>query len=451
MIDVNGIADALGIPCMVSDKMCEAMDEWENAYTDKSSWLTKNIRSMRLPATIAREIKRLTLTEISVSVADDQLKKSINAVIKQLRRELDHGIATGGMILKPYYTQNGISVDISPQNHYLPIDFTDSSCDAAICPETIVLGKNFYTRLECHYYDREKCTHTIENRCYRSGVPDTLGKECSLSEVPAWSDILPKKVFENVDKPLFTVFRMPDSNHIDPLSPLGVSAYADAMDFIRDADEQWERILWELISSERAIDASEDLFRFDPYTQKPVLPKGRERMFRLHEVAGGDKPFFNTFSPEIRDASQFNALNQILRRIENAVGLSYGTLSEVSEVEKTAEEIRSSKQRSFSRICDVQQSLQESLEHLLYAMQYYRDYYTGEIHPSVELNCTFGDGVLEDTEKEFQRRLLLVQSGYYDPVLFLSWYFGCSVEEARTMIPDNSMQSNASKLFEGDA
>lgn len=451
MIDVNGIADALGIPCMVSDKMCEAMDTWENAYTDKSSWLTKRVRSMRLPATIARELKRLTLTEASISVADDQLDKSMNAVIKQLRRELDHGIATGGMILKPYYTQNGISVDISPQNHYLPVNFTDSSCDAAICPETIILGKNFYTRLECHYYDREKCTHTIENRCYRSGVPDELGTECNLVEVPKWSDILPKKIFENVSKPLFAVFRMPDANHIDPLSSLGVSAYADAVDFIQDADEQWERILWELVSSERAIDASEDLFRFDPYTQKPVLPEGRERMYRCLECTGDGNSIYNTFSPEIRDTAQFNSLNQILRRIENAVGLSYGTLSEVSEVEKTAEEIRSSKQRSFTRVCDIQQSLQESLEHLLYAMQYYRDYYTRKSHPAAELNCTFGDGVLEDVEREFQRRLLLVQAGYYKPEYLLSWYFGCSEEEAKEMMPDNSMRSNASKLFEGDA
>ncbi len=449
MIDVNGIADALGIPCMVSDKMRTAMDEWENAYTDKSSWLTKRVRSMRLPATIAREFKRLALTEISVSVTDDQLNKSMNAVVKQLRRKFDYGIATGGMLLKPYYSKNGAGVDISPQNHYLPVNFTDDSCNAVICPETIVLGKNFYTRLEYHYHDREKCTHTIENYCYRSGVPSSLGTACSLSEVSEWSDISPKKTFENAEKPLFAVFRMPDSNHIDLLSPLGVSAYADAMDFIRDADEQWERILWELVSSERAIDASEDLFRFR--NGKPVLPEGRERMFRCLESTGNGSSIFNTFSPEIRDTSQFNSLNQILRRIENAVGLSYGTLSEMSEVEKTAEEIRSSKQRSFTRVCDIQEGLQESLSGLLYGMQYYRDYYSGSSKAAANLNVTFGDGILEDTEKELQRRFLLTQAGYYKPELLLSYYFGCTEEEARAMMPDNSMQSNASKLFEGDA
>lgn len=91
---------------------------------------------------------------------------------------------------------------------------------------------------------------------------------------------------------------MPDTNNIDLDCPLGVSAFSDAIGFIRDADEQWERILWELESSERAIDASEDLFRFNPETNQPVLPKGRERMYHCLKATGeGGKTIYNTFSP----------------------------------------------------------------------------------------------------------------------------------------------------------
>lgn len=87
---------------------------------------------------------------------------------------------------------------------------------------------------------------------------------------------------------------------------------------------------------------------------------------------------------------------------------------------------------------------------MLYGMQYYRDYYTGTARTAAGLSITFGDGVLEDTEKEFQRRLQLAQAGFYKPELLLSWYFGCSEEKALTMMPDNSMKSNAGSLFEGD-
>lgn len=448
MIDAAGIASALNVPCIISGRMHEAMNIWENAYTDKSSWLTKRIRSMRLPSTIARELKRLTLTEISISANNETLDKYMQQTVKLLRRKLDYGIAMGGMILKPCYTRNGIRTDIAPQGCYIPINYTDDFCDAVICPEEIVMGSKVYTRLECHNYDREKCTHTIENHCYCSAIAGTLGTECSLAEVPAWADILPKKVFEGAEKPLFAVFRMPDANHIDTLSPLGVSAYADAIDFIRDADEQWERILWELESSERAIDASEDLFRMNPLDGKPVLPKGRERMYHCLERTGTDNSIYNTFSPEIRDKAQFGSLNQMLRRIENAVGLSYGTLSEVSDVEKTAEEIISSKQRSYARVGDIQQSLNEALESLLYGMQYYRDYYTGISNPAVQMNITFGDGVLENVKEEFQRRSHMTQAGYLRPELMLSWYFGCDEESAKKMMPPAS--SGYRDLFGGD-
>ena len=286
---------------------------------------------------------------------------------------------------------------------------------------------------QLHVYSRLRQTHTIQNRCFRSASPGSLGTECSLDAVPQWADVLPEKVYENVQRPLFAIFQTPDSNNIDPTSPLGVSVFADAVDFIRDADEHWERILWELESSERAIDATEDLLRYKD--GKPVLPKGRERMFRSYEKTDGQS-FINTFSPEVRDTAYFHAFNQILRRIENAVGLSYGTLSEVSDVEKTAEEVRSSKQRSFSRVKDIQENLRNALEQMLYGIQFYQDYYCSQNSPPVKATFNFGDGVLEDPDVEYQRRVQMVRDKLLRPELFLAWYFDCSEEKAAQMMPE---------------
>lgn len=360
-----------------------------------------------------------------------------------LRQKLDYGIASGGLLLKPYY-HNGLQIDFVAQNQYLPVRYTNDACTAVICPEELLLEKRCYTRLEFHQFDEQIHTHTIQQRCFRSPTPGTLGLECDLTEVPQWANLLPQKTYYDVSQPLFAMFQMPEANNIDPTSPLGVSAYADAVDLIHDADVHWERIIWELESSERAIDASEDLFRFHPGTNQPILPKGRERMYHCLEKTGTGNTIFNTFSPEIRDTSYFNALNQILRRIESAAGLSYGTLSEVSDVEKTAEEIKSSKQRSFVRVSDIQGNLQAALEQLLYGFQYYRDYYANRHTKPAEVSCTFGDGVLEDTDKEFQRRLQMVQAGILKPENLLAWYFGCSEEEAKNMIPESGSTSDFS-------
>lgn len=419
------------------------MTLWENLYRNETEWQSGRVRPLKIPAVVTKEIKRLIMKEFDFSVNDVQLETAFRKFIPQLRRKLDFGLALGGMLFKPYW-DGSPRVDIVPQNQFLPINFTDDTCDAVACPETLTIGKTSYTRIEIHEYSRKNQTHKITNRCFKSNNPAFLGRECSLSEVPEWCGMMTEKTFRNVRKPLFSMFRTPDSNGIDANSPLGISVFSDAVGFIHDADVHWERILWELESSERAIDASEDLFRFKD--GKPVLPKGRERMYHTYGKTGSsDNSIFNTFSPEIRDISYFNAFNQIMRRIENACGLSYGFLSEVDDTDKTAEEVRSSKQRSHSHVCDIQESLRISLEETLYGMNFLRDYYENRHSDDVKITCTFGDGVLEDTDKEFQRRFQMVTAGILSKKAFLAWYFGCDEGEAHKYLPETE------QLFGGNA
>lgn len=415
--------------------MQNALDTWESVYLNEAQWQRGRVRSLRIAPAVCKELKRLTLKECKASVNDNELNAVLQAFLPTLRRQLDHGLAVGGMLLKPYWTERGLHVDLVAQSEYLPLHFTDDLCTAAACPETVTIGRTSYTRVEIHTYDAAARTHTIDNRCFRSDSPQFLGRECSLTEVPAWAEILPHKVFTRVNAPLFAVFRMPDSNTVDTSSSLGISAFADCIEDIRDADTHWERILWELESSERAIDATEDMFRYKDGV--PVLPKGRERMFRTfqHNPNGGGSGIFETFSPEIRDTSYFNALNEMLRRIENGSGLSYGTLSRVDTVDKTAEEILSSKQRSYDRVNDIQNALGTALQELVCAMQFIRDYYYNRMSTTAELTCTWGDGVFEDADKEFARRMQMVTAGLLSKEQFLMWYFSCDEETARKYLP----------------
>ena len=434
MIDANEIAGAIGLPCIVSSRMQTALDLWDRAYRNEGEWLTSRVRSMRIPAVVCKELKRLTLKELTASVSDAEIDAAFQKALPVLRRRLDNGLAVGGLLFKPFWS-GGPRLDMVTQSEYLPITYTDDCCTSAACPETLTIGKKSYTRIEIHTYVAGTQTHMVENRCFCSDNPAFLGRECSLSEVPAWSGMIPRKVYPGVKQPLFSVFQVPDSNSIDPDSPLGISAFADAVDFVRDADIHWERILWELESSERAIDAAEDLFRHKPGGGFE-LPRGRERMFRLfsQNPNGDNKTIFNTFSPEIRDASYFNALNQILRRIEDGCGLAYGTISQVDDVEKTAEEIKLSKQRSFDRVHDMQEALRAALEGAVYGMQYLRDYYENR-HNEAVLTCTFGDGILEDTDKEFARRIQMVTAGLLSKEQFVQWYFSCSEADVQKYLP----------------
>ena len=119
MIDASTIAAAMGAPCMVSGDMQQKMQLWEDIYENKAAWHSKRVRPMRIPGAIARELKRLTLTEFTASVSDTEIDDRLQETIPAIRRQLDMGLAMGGLLLKPYFA-GSVLVDIVPQNAYLP-------------------------------------------------------------------------------------------------------------------------------------------------------------------------------------------------------------------------------------------------------------------------------------------------------------------------------------------
>lgn len=124
------------------------------------------------------------------------------------------------------------------------------------------------------------------------------------------------------------------------------------------------------------------------------------------------------------------------KRIEWTVGFAYGTISDPDELEKTAEEIKSSKQRSYRTASRLQGAWQKGLEHLVDSMIVLINLYRMTPYGSVNVNCSWGDSVLEDTDKEYQRRWAMVVAGKLKLEKFIAWYFGCTEEEAADYIPD---------------
>ncbi|MDE7097525.1 MAG: hypothetical protein K2O60_00065 [Ruminococcus sp.] len=200
---------------------------------------------------------------------------------------------------------------------------------------------------------------------------------------------------------------------------------------ICQADEQWARIEWEYKSKETAIDVSMDMMKNNS------LPERDKRIYRQYNVANLDENFYNIFSPEIRDTAQFNYFNRILQRIEFNCGLAYGTLSDPQTVDKTAEEIKTSKQRSYTHVSAIQKNLETAINNLFYAVSVYAEIGGISAVPA-EITCTWGDSVLEDTEKEFQRRLQMVNAGLLKKEKFNAWYFHCGEKKAAEYIPENT-------------
>lgn len=436
MLGKENIRDAIGVDVAVSDKMANGIELWSKLYKDRPPWKDKNMKLCGLPAAIAGEFARLVTLELKTEITgNDFINDEYQVVINDIRKYTEYACAKGGLAMKPYVSEGHVEVDMVQADRFFPTKFNSrGEVTAAVFAEAITIGKQVYTRLE--YHQHENTTYHITNKAFvKQDLEnvEVLGKEVPLSAVPEWENLEEEVTIQNVKMPLFAYFKVPNANNIDDTSPLGVSVYSRAVDDIRNADEQWTRLLWEFEGSELAIDADITLFKKDEKGQYE-LPKGKERLFRMMDL-DEDSNQYKIFSPAIRDVNLLNGFNAILRRIEFNVGLAYGTLSDPNTVDKTAEEIKASKQRSYSTVSDIQKSLQTALEQLVYAMDVIAQLSNLPGGKKYEISFDWDDSIVIDKEQELQSMQQDATAGLIRKELYIAAKYGVSEEEALKMMP----------------
>lgn len=468
----------LGISLAVSSDMQNAIQLWNDMYLNQPYWKRNGTRTMNLPAAISHEFARLIMIENQIDITgspfadylNEQLK---NALKDSLKAKVEVYCALGGIALKPYVVGDSIMIDFTQADAFYPTDYnSNGDVTGAVFVDAKRKGKYVYTRLEMHKFEknvqvtdepaqetedgspgepRSTNTYTVTSRAFRSEqlisnkdeydltCQHPFSEEVPLTEVPEWADLAPSVTIKDVEKPLFVYIRVPAANNVDRRSPLGASVYAKAIENIQDADELYSESKFEFDALQAAIDADVSLFKLDR-EGNPILPKGMDRVYRHYEVESSGtgattKPFFEVTAPAFRDQSLFNGLDHYLKIVEFLCELSFGTISNPNSVEKTATEIEASKQRSYSAVCSMQEAWDIGLRDLVYAMSVLAELYNLAPVGEYDVNIMWGDGILEDYDKEYQRRWSMVVAGKYRLELFLAWHFGVSEEEALKMIP----------------
>lgn len=416
-------------------RLLAAPRRWMRLLAGPPEW--SETPTLNLPSAIAGEVARLATMELDAHVSGGPraafLNRQLQPVLSALRTQCEFAAGCGGVMMKPFVENGQIAVDFALPGSFLPTDWDSRGrITGAVFVEKLVTQAGHYTRLEHH--KMQQGTYTVENRAFRSSANNVLGKEVPLDSVPRWAALSTFVTLTSPDgrlqKPLFSYFKMPLANTHQPDSPLGMSVYGRAENLLEEADRQYGRILWEYEGSELAVDAS--VGAIQPQGKGFTMPQGRKRLFRELAVTGPDGgDLYRVFSPAIRDESLFRGLDNLLKRIEFACCLSYGTLSDPQSVAKTAEEIKMSKQRSYAAVCDIQKALRRALEDLLAAMDAYATLYNLAPAGSYQLTIRFGDGVTVDSTTERQQLREDCLAGAACWWEYRMKFYGESEEEAR--------------------
>jgi len=434
MLNTSTVKDALKIDVAMSPEMTTALQKWALMYVNQASWLSDEKKSLNLPAAIAGEIARAVTIEMDVEISGSArakwLELQMENALKNIRQNVEFGVAKGGLMMKPYIAGDTVAVDFVQADCFYPVSFdANGHITACVFSDTKIMGRFYYTRLEYHQMTSAGCQ--ITNSVYKADSKDTLGRLDSLSSVPAWAELQPEATITNIPRPLFAYFRYPQANNIDPTSPLGVSGYARAVELIEQADGIWGDLLWEFESGKRALYVDELALGKDT-GGKAVL--ANRRLFRTLNVGGAKDDFFEEWSPTLREQNYINGLDAVLKKIELSCGLAYGTLSDPNTVDRTATEIISSKQRSAATIVDCQKALEDALEDLLYAVDVWGT--LGNLAPrgAYEAAYHWDDSIVTDSVAQFAQDSQAIGLQVMSKVKFLMRNYGMTEEMAKKEI-----------------
>lgn len=417
MFGYTTLKNIVGKDITLSDAMIDAINDWKKMLGGQADWITDYIESLGIEAGICREFADVCLNEMETSVSIAKLDKLYQKSVTKLNENLQEGLGLGSFVLKP---SGPGKVEFVTADKFVPIAFSDDGkpIDIGFLTMKKVGENNYFIRFERHYFVNGQLT--IENKCYHSQSEQDIGIPCSLDNVEEWKNILPGPVtYSGMNQMDFGYYRNPLKNRVDG-SACGMSIFEPARDRIRKADIQAARLDWEYDSGERAIHVDNRALKQDKRSGRFGIAKLNKRLYRGLDLEDGkDKELLKEYSPEMRDEAYKRGLEEIKREIEFIVGLAYGDLSNIQEIEKTAAEIKASKQRKYNRVAAIQNNLQECLEDFVAGLAFYNGLYTS----GYKFSCKFNDSILTDEEAERQQDRQDVSMGIMSHVEYrMKWY-----------------------------
>lgn len=454
------IKDQFQVTGITSGNMQKAIQNWMLIYKGDPEWVNEEegIKTIKFAKFICGEIARLATLAIDVTF-DGTRKKYMdqfweNSVKGRIREWTELMCACGTVILKP----NGTGVDlVTPDrfeiisldgNHYITgIVFQDTHED----------GEDHFTKLEYHrfftasvrmpdseeYYDTTY--YSISNRAFVSKNAGEIGKPIDLS-MTIWSGLQPdvhitKKSGDKINSMLFGLFRMPSLNDIDLNSPLGISAFADAIEELKDLDIAYSRNAEEIKDSRRMVMIDDKLIQKPAYKDEKgntVRPQVKLPKY-FKAVAGSDQnETYHEINPQLNTDTRKSGINQQLSLIGVKCGFSNGyfVIDEKTGM-ITATQVESDDRRTIQLIKDVRDAMQKCLDDLFYAQSVFADLYRYAPVGEYEPKYNFGD-ITYNAEEDRMRNLTLANSGYIPKWQYLVRFEGYSEEEAKEAVKEAS-------------
>ncbi|MBQ8188556.1 MAG: hypothetical protein IJZ44_02140 [Lachnospiraceae bacterium] len=442
---------------IISEDMSLFINKCILIYQGRPAWVNKNehINTINFAKAICSETARLVTLELAItisgSVRADWLQEQMEKVRPKLRHWVEYGCATGTIILKP----NLETVDVFSPDRFVVTDQSNGEITGAVFfnQETSNDGKKFYSRLEYHRF-LEDGTYAVSNRCYEGNSHNDISKPIDISKTP-WAGLLEEVYIENIDRPLFGVFRTPQANNLDFNTPLGMPIFSDALQELKDLDIAYSRNAKEIQDSKRTVLIDSD--RMIPNGGITPTASGMERQREemglpdmvKNVYSTGTESFYQEINPNLNTDVRLQGINALLSQIGFKSGFNNGyfVFNEKTGL-TTATQVEADQQRTIQFVGDVRERLEDAVKGLVYALNAMADLYNlapaGLYNEDEILHCA---DITRNFEEERQHHYALAMQGHFPWEEYYVRFLKYSRERARELLAMAKAEQEAPSLF----
>lgn len=441
--------EEFNIEAIGSEQFDAWISECVRIYQGEPCWLDPDdhIDTVNFAKSICSETARLAMmgTKLSMdgSARAEWLQQQIDKIYAQLRQWVEYGCAYGTIILKP----NGSSVDLYTRDRFEVTHISGDRIDGVVFHNCMKQEKKWYTRLEYHRF--EDGLYKITNKCYVGDSPDDVKESIDITLTP-WAELAEETALQNVNEPLYGVFRTPHANNIDMASPLGLPVFSEAIQELRDLDIAYSRNAKEVADSKRTVLLDSDTLipsgtkvASTPYAWQASRDQlGLPDMVK--NVRGdGTKMFYQEINPTLNTDVRITGINALLSQIGYKVGFSNGyfVFNEQTGIQ-TATGVEADQQRTIQFIKDVRDQLEKCLIGLVYALDVFATLYGLAPAGKYEAVYDFGD-ITYNREEDRARWWGYVQSGKVPAWMYFAKFEGMTDEEAKAMTEEAQPKNTA--------
>ncbi len=447
--------DKFGVETIESDVMKAALNDWVNIYQGKPDWTLPDdrgnidIESFNFAKKLCNETARLTTLALGITVEGSARADWINSfmesyIARMKNEECEKACAFGYIILKP----NGEGIDYVMPWDFCPTHETDGKIDGGIFFDHYHEpgDKWYYTRLEWQRFEdvsEDVRIFRITNKTYKATGANGIGKECNIKET-VWANLQEDVAYENIEQPLFSIFKMPLSNNIDMSSPLGVSIFSNAQKELKSLDIAWTRLEDEIFDSQKITFLGDMLIdepgrpvrsRFSPGGAVDKTGKALPRWARILPGSNtGDE--YHEVNPALQTADRLSGIDHFLNLVGVKCGYSTGQfVLNGRSGQMTATQVEADDRETIQLITQIRDSLKVATDGLIYALDKWADIYNLAPVGVYEVAYDFDDiTVNKEEDKLFE--LQLANQGYMSKARYLVRHLGMTEEEAAAMVAE---------------